>query len=182
MKISATLVFWSLLFSVNTSALRAQAQTGAESQQSCRKFVQAFYDWYVPIAVQAHAGRSSDSALKHKRSAFSSELSRRLEEDSNAQNKADEIVGLDFDPFLGGQDTCEPYSLKRVTSRGNNCRVEVYGSSCQKQAKPDVVSELVFKDGRWFFVNFRYPNLGKDADLLSILKKLRTDRKKGPAK
>src|SRR5260370_37531092 len=35
MKISATLVFWSLLFSVNTRSLLAQAQKGAQGHQSC---------------------------------------------------------------------------------------------------------------------------------------------------
>ncbi len=182
MKLGANLVFSMLLFSVATYPLWAQAQTETEGQQSCRKFVQAFYDWYVPKAVGGHAGRSSDSALKYKRSAFSPELARSLTEDSNAQSKTSEIVGLDFDPFLGGQDTCEPYSLKSVKRAGNKCWVEVYGSSCEKRPQPDVVPELELKDGRWFFVNFHYPGLGKDSDLLTTLKDLRKERKDGQAK
>src|SRR5258708_2574471 len=182
MKTSAILVFWSLLFFAAACPLLAQAQKKADSQESCRKFVQTLYDWYGAKAVHAHAGRSSDSALKYKRSAFSSELTRSLTEDSNAQKKADEIVGLDFDPFLGGQDTCEPYSLKKVTITGSKCQVEVFGSSCEKQAKADVVPELELTGGRWLFVNFSYPNLGEHTDLLSTLKQLRNDRLAGKAK
>jgi len=182
MNLCVTVVFSGLLFSVASCPLRAQVQKETEGQQSCRKFVQAFYDWYAPMAAGDHAGRSSDRALKDKRAAFSSELARGLEEDSKAQSNANEIVGLDFDPFLGGQDTCEPYSLKRVIRTGSKCWVEVYGNSCEKRPKPDVVAELELKDGMWSFVNFRYPNLGKDTNLLNILKQLSAARKKSKAK
>ena len=183
MKSCANLVFAVVLFSVASYPVRAQVQTETEGQQSCRKFVQAFYDWYAPKAAADHAEPSPDSALRDKPTAFSSELSRGLKEDSDAQRKVpDDIVGLDFDPFLGAQDICAPYSLKRITRTGSKCWVEVYGSSCQKQAKPDVVPELEFKDGHWFFVNFHYPAFGKDSDLLTILKDLRKERNKGQAK
>jgi hypothetical protein len=183
MSISKTLVFWSLLFSVATCcSLRAQTQSTSGGQKACRKVVQEFYDWYVPKAVQDHAGRPSDIVLEYDRSGFSAELFRKLKEDSEAQAKADDLVGLDSDPFLGGQDTCEPYSLRKVTRTGTRCWVEVHGSSCAKNAKPDVVPELALKSGHWIFVNFHYPQLGKHTDLLSMLSKLSRDRQRPAAK
>lgn len=42
-----------------------------------------------------------------------------------------------------------------------------------RPAKPDVTAEVMFKDGRWFFVNFHYekdPRFPMNENLLSILK------------
>ena len=51
-----------------------------------------------------------------------------------------------------------------------------------KNKEPSVEPELIFKDGRWLFVNFRYAE-GKDGDdLMSILKLLREERQKNPIK
>jgi hypothetical protein len=146
------------------------------TEESCRKFVQEFYDWYLPI-VQGQAsnkGPAWDMALKYGGDAFSPELSARIREDSDAQSKADEIVGLDFDPFLNSQDPSEQFFVQNVARKGDTCSAEVYGIEAgQRQEK--VLPEVRFKDGRWVFVDFHYE---KDSSVLEILKQLREDRQK----
>jgi hypothetical protein len=81
------------------SGLRAQAAHNSDPQQSCRKFVKDFYDWYIPKSPKEFS--SPDRAMKRRKDAFSSVLLQRLREDFEAQAKvAGEIVGLDSDPFL----------------------------------------------------------------------------------
>src|SRR5258708_1066450 len=172
-----------LLLSAGTcGSLQPQTQEPSDWQQSCRKVMQKFYDWEVAKALEHNAGRASDIVLKSDRSVFSTKLLHGLAEDSAAQAKSDELVGLDFDPFLGGQDTCEPYSLGKVTRTGSACLVEVRGSSCAKNVKPDVVAELVLTNGRWVFTNFYYPQLGRHENLVSVLNQLRKERQAPPAK
>ncbi|HWX55478.1 MAG TPA: hypothetical protein VN176_12875 [Verrucomicrobiae bacterium] len=180
MRITTTLVFSSvLLFTASGGSLLGQTPSASDREQSCRKFVQTFYDWYV-----SQEGRPSDIVRRYKPFAFSAELSRRLREDAEFKDKdkTGDLVGLDFDPFVGGQDTCEPYSYRKVTLTGSKCWVEVYGSACEKRTGPDVVPELVLMKGRWVFVNFHYPRNGKNGNLLRDLKSLRKDRKAQPAK
>jgi hypothetical protein len=170
-----------LLFSL---ALQVRAQSGTENSESVREFVQRFYSWYVPKAVQEHYGPASDLALKYRSHAFSSELLRALKEDSEAQARVKGvIVGLDFDPFLNTQDPCEGYELGNVTRKGNDYWVEVYSVCSGKQSEhPDVVCVVGRKNGNWVFVNFLYKNMMKEypnsADLLAVLKLLREERQK----
>lgn len=181
MRISKVVGWWSLFFFLmGPSSLRAQARNPRDFQKSCRNFVQGFYDWYVPKALKEGSGHAWDLALKNKGYVFSSEVSRLLKEDSEAQAKvAGEIVGLDFDPFLNSQDLGERYVVGDVTPKDDSYWAEVYAiRSGNKSEKPVAVPELVFKDGRWLFVNFHY---GKSdhperENLLSILKSLRKRR------
>ncbi len=154
-------------------------------QQSCREFVQQFYDWYVSEAQGPHEGRVTDIALRDKSSQFSVELVRQLKEDSEAQDESPgEIVGLDFDPILNSQDPSERFVVESVKRKNLSYFVEVYGISSGKKME-HVVPELVRKNGRWLIVNFHYPDFKeqseKSRNLLSILKSLREERQK-PAK
>ncbi|MGH9864892.1 MAG: hypothetical protein ACRD4H_05690 [Candidatus Acidiferrales bacterium] len=164
-----------------SSPLAIQAKKPANIKELARDFVQRFYDWYVPRALKENAGPSSDLALKYRSYVFSPELFRALKKDSNSSKKADgEVVGLDFDPFLNSQDPGDRYEVGKVTHEGDSYRVEVYGVwSGKKSETPDVVPDLVLKNGRWLFINFYYPNLQRD--LVSILKALAEDRRR-PAK
>ena len=169
---------------LSSIAIHGQTTMPADRQQSCGAFVQGYYDWYLKKDAEASKKRvsASDLALKERPEAFDAELSRRLKEDSAAQTKVkDDIVGLDFDPVLGGQDTCPPYRVRKVTIDGNSCRIEVFSSCGGKSAKPDVVAELANRKGQWVFVNFRYPRSGETDDLLTILRKLREARQAGSA-
>ncbi|MGA2502201.1 MAG: hypothetical protein ABSH20_31040 [Tepidisphaeraceae bacterium] len=146
---------------------------------SARDFAQKFYSWYVPIALNEHAGPAWDFVLKQRSSSFSPELLRALREDSAAQAKSPgEIVGLDFDPFLDSQDPEDRYEVGKVTRKGDSYWVEVFGVRSGKRMEPAaVLAELVRKNGHWTFVNFHYPD-PNGSDLLSTLKLLREDRQK----
>ena len=64
-------------------------------------FVQDFYNWYAPASASRRSERPADLALHDRPAAFDPALARQLKEDSDAQVKVhDDIVGLDFDPFL----------------------------------------------------------------------------------
>jgi hypothetical protein len=82
-------------------------------------------------------GPASALALKEKPYAFDSELSRMLKEDSEAQAKVKtEIVGLDFDPVLGGQDACERYEVRKVTIKGDSCFVRSLAHAARRVRSP----------------------------------------------
>jgi hypothetical protein len=148
----------------------ATGQTsGATIPESAREFVQGFYEWYGPIALREDSVPASDVALKEKHSAFSPELARLLQEDSDAQARCSEIVGIDFDPFLFSQDPAERYEVGAIHQRGRFFRADVYGIQAgNRNRSPDVVAEFAQNGDRWTFVNFYYTN--PNADLLSILK------------
>ncbi len=102
-----------------------------------------------------------EETLRYKRDAFSPELFRLLK-DTQVDN-GEEGEGLDFDPFVNGQDWAPRYSVRKVARKGATFLADVYGiwpyAAGPRRTKPDVAPELSFKDGRWFFVNFHY---GKD--------------------
>jgi len=182
MRISKLSACFGLSVLLATSCLFAgQAAKPTNTEASAKAFVQSFYTWYLSKGPRGKE-KSSDDALKLKRSAFDTELYRELKEDSDvsAKNK-DEIVGLDFDPFEDSQDPCSRYVAGKVTAKGDGYLVEVFGICEGKKNKtPDVTPEVSFKDGKWVFVNFHYGNAGKEDNLLSILKQLREERTKKP--
>ncbi|MFZ1990470.1 MAG: hypothetical protein WAW96_11950 [Alphaproteobacteria bacterium] len=143
-----------------------------------QKFVQDFYDWYAPSARAEKVGAPWMIALKEKSAYFDAKLAAALTEDNAAQAKvSDDIVGLDFDPFINSQDTpADRYVVGAARWKGNTLRVDVYSiTSGKKSDKPDVVDELVITQGQFQFVNFDYP----DGDnLVSTLATLKADREK----
>jgi len=155
----------------------APAYAGQDAERSSRNFVQAFYTWYVPK-------HGVEDVLKYRRTALSPELFRALKEDLDASAKnSDEVVGLDFDPFLNAQDTAERYVIGSVAAKGDTFWVEVYGIwSGKKSEKPDAVAEVACKAGQCFFVNFHYgkTELPENENLLSVLKALKKERQKHP--
>jgi hypothetical protein len=171
-----------LFFFCVATPCESWAQQPAALKRSCQTFVQSFYDWYLPRLVNETPLPAPDLALRDRSSAFSPELLHALRDDAAARaSVADEIVGLDFDPFLNTQDPDSSYVLGRVMQKGNSCRVEVHGvASGQKRVKPDVIPELTYKHGRWMFVNFHYgkSKLPADENLVGILASLRRDRQK----
>lgn len=152
--------------------------------QSAQAFVQSFYDWYVERAKNSSPTLMED-ALASKRWPMSDAIVTALREDMAAQAKSpDDIVGIDFDPFLNAQDECWPYKTRKTTEVSGKTRVEVFGH-CEKTHPevPDVVAELQQRDGKWVFVNFIYPGDPgqEDSDLLSALKSYKEEREH-PAK
>lgn len=158
-------------------SLRAQSDNTRLNSDSAKKFVQSFYDWYVPKALSSKSEPASDTALKVKGNCFSLELRQKLREDSEAQAKVEgEIVGLDFDPFLNAQDPGMHYSVGKVLPKGESYLVEVHRVVSGKlEEKLTATAEVAGKNGQWYFVNFIYPN---GHNLLGVLKALKDEREK----
>lgn len=168
MRISIMKACCSLVFLMLPCSLRAQATAIQESPSSSRKFVEEFYGWYVPQALRHHATAAWNVAVRYRGSAFSPELARLLREDSAAQAKCEELIGLDFDPFLNSQDPAKRYEVGEIHHEGRRYRVDIYSvQSGRRSEKANVSAELSKANGHWFFVNFYYPD---DTDLLTILK------------
>lgn len=170
------LLFCCFLFALPFS-VQAQSGNKADASDSVKKFVQGFYDWYVPKVVSSNSGPAWNVAIKVKAGCFSPELEHKLREDSKAQAKDEgEIVGLDFDPFLNGQDTGRHYSVGKVVLKGGNYLAEVHRVvSGKPEEKLTVTAEVTGENGQWYFVNFLYPN---GHNLLGVLKALKDDRDK----
>jgi hypothetical protein len=157
-----------------TGPIRAQEKSPEDPQSACKSFVQRFYDQWTTSKTDVSF---PDHILKYKHSIFSPELLGLFKEWSEAQAKdpGDE-VGPGFDIFLNSQDPADKYIVEKVTIKADQCRADIYGiTEGKKSASPDVVADVVVKDGAWSFVNFHYDyGDGKKGDLLSLLKE---DRK-----
>lgn len=173
------IAFRSLATALGVSlSVAAQGPPPQEARKSCGEFVQRFYDWYVPFFDKFEGpGRVSDFAVTHRKSIFNADLVKALLEDSAAQDKAKEIVGLDFDPFLNAQDVDGRYVVGNVKIEAERCWAELHSmEGGGRKAKPTVVPELARNGSQWVFVNFHYPEF--HSDLMSILKSLKASRRK----
>ena len=157
---------WCVAFVVSSGCATAQAPARAD-QDSCRRFVQAFYDWYGPLTRKETSAPTWERALREKRDDFTPELWQALENDARAQAQAQgDIVGIDFDPFLGSQDPAAHYRVRQVTVQGGKCSAGI----------TNAVVELIYSSGRWRFTDFRYPEL--KTDLTAVLAQTADDRRK----
>jgi len=152
-----------------------------------KAFVHNFYDWYLK-QVSATGKRQVSGlevALKEKKMNFSPELWQALMDDIAASKKnSDEIVGLDFDPILNGQDMAQKYVVGNSSQKPSSYWVEVFGVNQGKKEKtPAVVPEIAMQNGTWVFLNFHYAKseIPENENLISILKVLKRDREKSAA-
>ena len=156
------------VLAVQACAIAVPAQSAPSIENSPRSFVEGFYKWYLPRAQEIDAPAGEDIVLRLRRSALSPELAKLLQEDSAAQDRCGELVRLDFDPFLNSQDPGERYEVGAIHQSGQQFRANVYRDIAGKRNnKPEFIAEFVQKDGRWFFVNFHYP---EGSNLLALLK------------
>jgi hypothetical protein len=158
--------------------LAAQTRTSQDASESALHFVQQFYAWYVPVSRGHNKEPAWNIAIRQKRDHFAPGLAAAMTADSEAQAKADEIVGLDFDPFEAGQDPCERYVPEQSIEKSGAYWVSVYGvCEGKKHRQPDVIAEVKQAQGRWIFVNFHYLPKG---DLLEMLRVMADERQKHP--
>ena len=170
------------IVSLATTSILALAQDThrLENVASCRQVAQDFYGWYVPF-YEKHGlqYRTADVALQRKAALFNPALLQALKVDFAAQRRSNEIVGIDFDPFVGN-DGGENYEVRKVSLKDDRCFVEVWQSPVSenpswKPDKPDVIAELSKQAGHWQFRNFRYADMDND-DLISALEGWREAR------
>jgi len=173
MKLARVPIYYLLLLVLHASPVQANDTSLAASS---REFVRKFYESYVPKALAGHAGPAWQFAVDNMSASFDSGLLEALKDDlaAQAQSTGDDIVGLDFDPFLNTQDPAERYEVGSARQEGTKYLVDVYPvMSGKRSEEPGVVPELVYENGHWLFVNFRYP--GAD-DLLTILRLMKASR------
>ena len=148
--------------------IASQVDAAPLDAQSVRSFVQSFYTWY---ASGVHDVSPLEVVLAKRPSVLSPELFRALKADDDAQRKVpDDIVGLDFDPFLNSQEQAGRYTVGAITMSDGIYRVEVRDLHSKQ---PAVIAQVASGDGKPVFVNFLYPGNG---DLLRILKTLARER------
>jgi len=164
-----------------------KAQSPVKDREDVRTFVQKFYDWYVVLWMASvdkkNAACSCEIAVKQRPGYFEAGLRKALLNDYAAQAKAKgEIVGLDSDPFLGGQDIGLGYQTGNVKSVGNKFLVDIHDiakgkSEKEKLAAPvTVIAEVAILSGHPVFTNFIFPADGKQYSLLKMLKDLSNER------
>lgn len=166
-----------LLLVTSLSLSRQQKTDPTPPEESCRAFVQDFYNWYSQKAADETTNAAALAvALKDRSSDFTPELLQALKDELAAEKKDDGDVWIDFDVFLNSPDIADRYEAAIASRRDKTYWVEVYGTwSGKKRSKPDVVAELDFKHGQWTFVNFHYGER-KGQDLLNALRSVREDR------
>ena len=158
------------------AACHASSDRTADRAAAAEHFARAFYAWYVPRALAPGTRSAANAVLRTRASDLTPALFRALRDDLDAQAKAtDEIVGIDFDPMVGGQDPCERYEVGPVRGQGAAYTAPVYGV-CEGvgHPEPDAVAVLTPTNGGWQVADVRHPSV--HGNLLDALGLAREDR------
>ena len=144
----------------------------ADAESSAVAFARSFYRSYAPRGA-ASGLFAVDSIISERPAAFSRDLLQALKADAKTRSEAQgEIAGLDFDPFLGGQD-CDKYEVGSPFASATapaNVLVPVFAvCSGKRDTVPVVIAEVAREKTDWAFANFRYPGV-PGPDLLTTLK------------
>ena len=148
-------------------------------EQSCKAFVQNFYDWYWNrfaeeanhFGFDRHQLPKVETVLNRKPPTLSPELSQLLADDEKKKQATHQVGKLDFDPFWGNQNAQGMYMVGRVSVAGDRCKASI--------PQGDEIVELQKSGSSWLFVNFYYcfaaydSTIGRhcpDSDLVQILK------------
>ena len=149
----------------------------ASDEQSCKVFVQKFYDWYWnQFADEAdkpsfdmHRLHSYHEVVRIDPPVLSQELIRLIKRDEKLSEEAQGIANLDFDPFLNSQDSEGKYLVSSVRAVNGQCEVRI--------EQGHLVAELKKSGSAWVFTNFHYSFYSDDGktkqapetDLIQIL-------------
>ena len=163
-----------------TKPAKTPPKTSDELREECKKFVQDFYDWYLPKAtadVSKQGSTTEALALKKRPDDFSRALKSALLTDAAASTKSTEVVGLDGDPFLNCQDCPKKVKFGDPKLTGYKCQVALHFMQDNvPEENPHVIAEAMYTQKRWVFTNFLDAEGGDD--LLTTLKKLKADGSK----
>jgi len=148
------------LLAASAGASAAKPDDGSEA--SARTFVQGFYDWYLGRVLAPAKSRSAKpfdfiDAIRQRPSWFAPELKRLLEEDFAASSRCkEEVVGLDWDPFLETQDPARTYTAGKVekTAAGFRVSVDFHNKAYGGVKNPTAQADVVFTGGHWMFADF----------------------------
>jgi len=124
------------------STLLSPAMAG--EAQSAEATTRSFYSWYVPQAVAARDQPAWAKALRRKPPALSAQLQRELASDLRKKAHASGMIeGIDFDPFLGGQDPCPRFAIGTTRMERARYLVEVRPVCPSGPEQPAVTVSLV---------------------------------------
>ena len=140
---------------------------------SATRAVQRFYDWYVPMAAKPKGRDAVMLAATRGPLEFDRELVRWLRIDSTARARnADEVDGLDGDPYLNSQDPCNRYVAIAARADGASFLVGVVGKGgCPAHTTPDITVKLGRSGARWIVLEFLGPERNNEG-LIPLLKQL----------
>jgi hypothetical protein len=167
-----------LILLLPVAALPALPQGAPPAPAADTAFVQAFYDWYTPRALAERRGPAWQAAVDERSADLDGVLLAALKDDLAAEAGAkDEIVGLDFDPFLNSQDPTDHYQAGPAIHRDAKSLVEVHEITAGRRSDAvAAVAVAALEGGRWRFIDFVYPGHG---DLLGVLAALKAGRANG---
>ena len=169
--------------------LNVKAQSQLNDKESARVFVQKFYNWYNKLYNNQltnckNCENADKFTVEHKPQYFEAKLLRAYIEYFNAEpKKADEIIGLDFDPILAAQDVGFDYQTGSVKKVNGRFFIDIHcgqvGKSRMEILKEPIVlnAEVINTDGVWKFANFTYPN-PNGGNLLDMLKTSKKEAEK----
>lgn len=160
--------------------LSVKTPVPSPEEQSCRGFVQGFYDWYWnryaepanSVDFDLHKLPNVETVLKRTPPVLSPELSQLLADEEKKKQATHQIGNMDFDPFWGNQNAQGMYMVGRVLVTGDKCKARV--------GREGEIVEVQKAGTSWVFVNFYYcfsaydPTVERhcpDTDLVEILKK-----------
>jgi hypothetical protein len=160
--------------------LTAKTPSLSPEEESCRGFVQGFYDWYWnryaepanSVDFDLHKLPNVETVLKRTPPVLSPELSQLLADEEKKKQASHQIGNMDFDPFWGNQNAQGMYMVGRVLVTGDKCKARV--------GREGEIVEVQKAGASWVFVNFYYcfsaydPTVERhcpDTDLVEILKK-----------
>jgi hypothetical protein len=166
--------------------------------QSCKKFVQDFYDWYTtPVnEIQRDHGKtrlSESYAFRVKPQLFASVLTKKHQEVVDLEASMKESLWIGFDPFENSMDPAAKYVVVSASIADGKCNALIEGIEGKtptikkmpaRATEYVLTAELEPSNGSWAFANFHY---GQDQylfqeNLLSSYQQLIEDAKLPKAK
>lgn len=160
------------------AAVRQQLSANAPTpeQRDAMRWVERFLERYLGDEDQPEMKPEGWSPVQEIERDLTPKLAAALKADRDAAaNSPDEIVGLDFDPFVNAQDFCAPYQARGAAPFQGRLDVVVYnGCGWGHPFVPDMIYALERRGGRWVLADIRYPG---GSTLLQVLAHYAEQRK-----
>jgi hypothetical protein len=153
-----------------TLCCSSQVRNERSDDDSCHKFVQGFYDWYI-----RHSGKDG-MVINERPELFAPELLTLLKQNENFE--APELdLAFDASYFTLTQENADSYiagTPKRINETYN---VPLYGIRAGvKSGEPEFWAEVKRSQRGWQFINFHDNIEGKPFNLVNDLRRLQVER------
>ena len=129
----------------------------AANAQSAEAATRSFYSWYVPEAMAARSQPAWAKVLRKKPPVLSARLQRKLATDLEKKAHASGMIqGIDFDPFLGGQDPCPRFTIGKIRMERASYLVDVKPICGRGAEQPPITVFLLQAKSRFVIDDVRY--------------------------